>query len=201
LGLPFPLSFLLFIYSFIHYPIYTIDMPSTFLRKNIRLPHRSYLGRSLCFATLWFAQRRRAHASDALIANWLISSLRTYGSRASLPIHAYRLMPDHLHFLAEGTQSTSDVLCFVGTFKQQTSYAFSQRTGRRLWQPKWYDHLLRANDSVEAVCWYIWLNPVRQRICWRPTEYPFHGSFSDCASRLAESAPDSTWLPPWKLPG
>ncbi|MGB9472156.1 MAG: hypothetical protein WBQ59_22630 [Candidatus Acidiferrum sp.] len=104
-------------------------------------------------------------------------------------------MPDHLHFLTEGADPAVNLISLVRSFKQTTGYFFSQRQRQRLWQEKWYDHLLRSNESV--VCWYIWLNPLRKRICTRPSEYPFLGSFSNFASRL-DSPAFATWQPPWK---
>jgi putative transposase len=175
-------------------------MSTAFQRKNIRLPRQNYLGCSFCFATLCFEQRA-AFASNPAIAHWLIDTLNKHAARRSFRIHAYCLMPDHLHFLAQGADPASDVLPFVGAFKQETGYVFSKRTGKRLWQSKWYDHLLRTIESVEAVCWYIWMNPLRKGICDHPSNYPFLGSFSECGSRLDHPATHPTWQPPWKVPG
>ncbi len=106
-------------------------------------------------------------------------------------------MPNHLHFLAEGLHPTADALRFVGSFKQQTSYLFSQRTHQRLWQSKWYDHLLRSTDSHENISWYICQNPVRKGLCQFPSNYPYLGSFSECGSKLLQSSPaTSTWTHP-----
>ncbi|MGB2632298.1 MAG: transposase, partial [Candidatus Acidiferrum sp.] len=158
-------------------------MPQLFRRKNIRLPVPNYQGPHLCFATLCF-NHRAPLASDPAVADWLISTLRECALRKSFLVHAYCVMADHLHFLTEGTNPAMNVISLVRSFKQTTGYLFSQRQRQHLWQEKWSDHLLRNNESVEAVCWYIWLNPGRKRICTRPSEYPFLGSFSNFASRL-----------------
>jgi len=39
----------------------------------------------------------------------------------SFDVHAYCLMPDHLHFLAEGTEPTSDLRHFIKSLKIKTS--------------------------------------------------------------------------------
>ena len=174
-------------------------MPAAFLRKNIRLPRRAYLGCTICFATLCFDQRRN-FALDPAFATWLIDFLRSHAAREFFLIHAYCVMPDHLHFLSEGTYPSADTRAFANHFKQLTGYAFTQRRNLRLRQPMWCDHLVRPNESIEAVCWYIWTNPVRRKLCLRPVDYPFLGSFSDCGSRICSTAPDFTWQPPWKVP-
>jgi len=81
-------------------------------------------------------------------------------------------MPDHFHALVEGLASDSDLLLFVRSFKQSSTRAFSGGNGIPLWQKKFYDHILRAEDSPEAVAWYIWMNPVRKGFCSEPDEYP-----------------------------
>jgi len=108
-------------------------MPPAFDRKNSRLPLMSYLGRSFCFATLCFEQRA-SYACDPKLARWLAIALHEIASQKSLLVHAYCVMPDHLHFLVEGTSPTADILSFVRAFKQKTGYLFSQRKRQRLWQ-------------------------------------------------------------------
>jgi putative transposase len=174
-------------------------MATAFQRKSIRLPRPNYQGHLLCFATLCFDQRA-AFASDPAVAHWLIATLHKCASRKFFLTHAYCVMPDHMHFLIEGTGPNADVLSMARSFKQETGYLFSQRKHQRLWQTKWYDHLLRTGESLEAVCWYIWLNPVRKGICDNPRDYPFLGSFSDCGSRLSQYNTRPTWMPPWKTP-
>jgi putative transposase len=157
-------------------------------RKNIRLSPPNYRGETLLFATLCFHQRT-PFARDPSIAKWLISILQRSASSKFFVIHAYCVMPDHLHFLTEGMHPTADALGFIGFFKQQTGYRFSQRNRRPLWQSKWYDHLLRSTDSPETISWYIWQNPVRAQLCDLPQNYPHLGSFTDCGSKLLQSHP------------
>ena len=48
-------------------------------------------------------------------------------------IPAYCYMPDHVHFLLEGTQDDSDLKRFIKAAKQNSGFYFEQRTGERLW--------------------------------------------------------------------
>jgi hypothetical protein len=106
-------------------------------------------------------------------------------------------MPDHFHFLIEGTTLASDLLAMVKAFRIKTSRAYFLKTNKILWQKKYYDHILRGHDVPEAVAWYIWLNPVRKGLASVPGEFPFAGSFSGLVARL-KTAP-KTWTPPWRL--
>jgi REP element-mobilizing transposase RayT len=107
-------------------------------------------------------------------------------------------MPDHMHFLAQGLADSSNGMKLVEAFKQETAIGFNG--GARLWQFKYYDHILRAKDSPDAVAWYIWLNPVRKGFCKTPSDYPYLGSFSQIGTQLLQSSPRAAWDPPWKKP-
>jgi len=171
-----------------------------FKRKDIRLPTDRYRGRSLYFVTLCFHDRRRLGASPRL-ASWLIASLRKHASVCAFFIHAYCVMPDHMHLLAVGAADASNLTKFVESFKQETAVEFARRTHRRLWQFKYYDRILRASDAADRVAWYIWLNPVRKGFCPRPTDYPFLGSFTELGVKLLKGSVAQEWRPPWKREG
>jgi putative transposase len=168
-----------------------------FLRKDIRLNAEYYLGRRLYFVTLCFHDRRR-FGQNPRIAQWLIEELRKHAANCFFLIHAYCVMPDHVHILVGGASETSSMLTFVVSFKQHTSAEFAQRAHRVLWQFKYYDHILRGRDSADRVAWYIWSNPVRKGLCAKPTEYPFLGSFTEMGTRMLKDAMIDAWVPPWK---
>ncbi|MGH9736466.1 MAG: REP-associated tyrosine transposase [Candidatus Acidiferrales bacterium] len=170
-----------------------------FKRKNIRLPADRYRGRGLFFITLCFHHRRR-FGQNPRIATRLIARLREWSRLCDFLVHAYCVMPDHIHFLTAGTKDTSNLTKFVEGFKQETAIDFARRARSELWQFKYYDHVLRLTDSADGVAWYIWLNPVRKGLCHKPAEYPFAGSFSTVGERMLGSATTTDWVPPWKKP-
>jgi REP element-mobilizing transposase RayT len=172
-------------------------MTGEFKRKNIRLPAANYLGRRSYFVTLCFEGRRRFGAKPG-VAPWLIARLREHAATCGFFVHAYCVMPDHLHALAAAAVDKSNLMKFIESFKQETAVAFERRTHRRLWQAKYYDRILRGSDSPERVAWYIWMNPVRQGLCRSPAMYPFLGSFTEVGARLLKGSPALEWTPPWK---
>jgi REP element-mobilizing transposase RayT len=152
-------------------------MTREFERKNIRLSPENYRGRRLYFLTLCFASRRRFGANPR-IASWLIAHLEKHSAASGFFVHAYCVMPDHMHALVCAVSDESNLMSFVESFKQETAFEFARRAHRSLWQFKYYDHILRGSDSPDRVAWYIWLNPVRASLCRGPKEYPFLGSFT-----------------------
>jgi putative transposase len=146
---------------------------------------------------------RRRFGSNPRVARWLIESLRKHAVTCAFFVHAYCIMPDHVHVLATSAGDESNLMKFIETFKQATAVEFEERTKRRLWQFKYYDSILRRRDGIDRVVWYIWMNPVRQRLCRRPAEYPFLGSFTEVGLRLlkASASPVHEWTPSWKKVG
>ena len=153
----------------------TTTMP--FHHKNIRLARKDYVGKGWFFITLCSANRSKLFTT-ARVCDWVLRCFRDNASSHFFAVHAYCLMPDHVHLLLEGREPSSDLLQVVRAIKLKTSMPFERKTGRPLWQKKFYDHILRRNDSPDAVAWYIWMNPVRAGLCHRPDQYPFLGSLT-----------------------
>lgn len=168
-----------------------------FHHKNIRLSHANYLGQRWFFITVCCANRRKLFTTSK-ICDWFLNILRVNAATHQFAVHAYCLMPDHVHLLAEGLQPQSDLIQFMRAIKIKTSTPVERKMGEALRQKKFYDHILRSNDSPNAVAWYIWMNPVRANLCQLPEQYPFLGSFT--GKWLQPSQPAMGWLPPWRRP-
>ncbi len=93
-------------------------------------------------------------------------------------------MPDHLHFLLEGKTKDADLKKMIAKFKQISAYQYRQNVGQRfiaekepkLWQPSFYDHVLRKDEDLLDVVRYILNNPVRKGLVRHYTEYMYSGS-------------------------
>jgi REP element-mobilizing transposase RayT len=172
-------------------------MAVDFRRKNIRMPSENYIGRRLYFLTLCFNNRRRIGA-DPKIAIWLIERLRAESAKCGFLVHAFCVMPDHIHVLAQGNAGESDLMRFVESYKKGTAFRLEARIGKRLWQFKYYDHIVRTAEVADRIAWYVWMNPVRKGICRAPRDYPFLGSMTEAGTAmLLQDAPEK-WTPPWK---
>jgi putative transposase len=155
----------------------------------------------LYFLTLC-TYERHAYLNQS-VGRWVLTRLLGASAKYDFAVHAYCAMPDHLHILAEALTETAELVKFVSSFKQETGFAYQKRFHRRLWQPRYYDRILRKPEESELVAWYIWLNPVRKGICVAPEEYALSGSFTILDWR-ERCAPAAGWVPPWKtekMPG
>jgi putative transposase len=130
------------------------------------------------------------------IAIRLIEQIRQHSRSHGFAVHAYCVMPDHLHALVFGLGLSSDLLTFVTSLKQKAAYEFYGRFHRILWQKKFYDHILRAKESPERVAAYIWMNPIRKGLCKDVRDYPHSGSFTFDWKKAA--LPVQPWVPSWK---
>lgn len=97
-------------------------------------------------------------------------------AKFSFEVPAYALMPDHVHFLVSASEENADFERMVKAWKQKTGYAWSKQHGQRLWQPGYWERVLRDGDNPLSVCRYIIENPVRAGLVAHPSEYALCGS-------------------------
>ncbi|HSW13416.1 MAG TPA: transposase [Solimonas sp.] len=86
---------------------------------------------------------------------------------------AWVLMPDHLHWLVQlGDLLTLDQL--VRRFKSVSALRINTRRGivGALWQPGYYDHLVRDDENLLDASRYIVANPLRAGLVQRVGDYP-----------------------------
>lgn len=91
----------------------------------------------------------------------------------------YVIMPDHVHFLCrESGESAASLSTFVGKWKQWTAKYAAKRLGLSipLWQPEFFDHLLRSGESPGKTADYLWYNPVRAKLIQEPKDWPYRGN-------------------------
>jgi putative transposase len=167
-----------------------------FRRKNIRLERPCYIGLQWYFLTACTQDRVPRFLDGHLVAETL-ALLRKESQANRFAVQAYCFMPDHLHVLTNGTDLTADFLRLIKIFKQRSAFAFKQNSGLRLWQHQSYDHVLRQDESWQAVAYCIWMNPIRKNLCGRPEEWPSSGSDTVDWHRLM-TPPEELWKPPWK---
>ncbi len=164
-------------------------------RKPIHLARQTYMGRGPYFVTVCCAGRRPAFA-DRCSAEWAVSRLLSTAAAYRFRLHAWCVMPDHVHVLAEGTDDTCNLLLFVRQFKLKTSREWTGSQQPPLWQKNFYDHVLRRDEELPRVAAYIWTNPVRKGLCQDPREFSFCGSQTFPWKQIA--SPGEQWRPPWK---
>ena len=88
-------------------------------------------------------------------------------------------MPDHLHFLVRPQREGASVLKFTDQFKgKTTNRSWNLGWQGKLWQPRYYDHIVRQDESLRAIAGYILANPVRAGLVDSPDQWDWSGLIS-----------------------
>lgn len=100
--------------------------------------------------------------------------LRDAAKQFKVAIHAYVLMPNHLHLLASPSDATglARMMQWVGRHYVPYFNAKYQRTGT-LWQGRYRATVIDADKYLMACSRYIESNPVRTGLAATPAEYPW----------------------------
>ena len=99
-------------------------------RKYARLSPDRYRGRQSYFLTLC-TDRRFPHLADQSASENVQRILTECAGKHSFVLHAFCVMPDHVHILAAGIASTSDAREFIHLFKQRTAFEFRRTNNAR----------------------------------------------------------------------
>lgn len=101
---------------------------------------------------------------------WLRDAARQF----RVAIHAYVLMPDHLHLLASPRDEAGLARMMQWVGRQYVPY-FNTRYGRRgtLWQSRYRAAVIEADRYLLPSCRYIELNPVRAQLAASAGDYPW----------------------------
>jgi putative transposase len=117
--------------------------------------------------------------------------LASASRKLSVAIHAYALMPNHVHLLA--TPDTGDgvgrLMQAVGSGYVRSFNARNRRTGT-LWDGRYYSSLVGSDRYLWNCYRYIELNPVRAGIVVRPEDFRWSSH-----ARNALGAPDPVVTP------
>jgi REP element-mobilizing transposase RayT len=147
-------------------------------------PHRLdliYIEQPLYFVTFTTRDRRSIPSlGDAQLA--LHEYARHAIDKFNIALGRYVIMPDHVHLFVRGGPDFTLSVC-VGGLKRAISAALlkaAQPTGLPpkvgpLWQPGFFDHILRSDESYAEKWNYVRNNPVRAGLVKTPDEWPYQG--------------------------
>ena len=106
-------------------------------------------------------------------AEMLIETLQRYRLLGVFKLHAFVVMPDHVHLLLTTQGKTiSQVMNLIkGGFSRQIGSKFP------VWQRGFADHVVLDRRHFESRREYIHQNPVRARLAATAEEYPYSSAF------------------------
>jgi putative transposase len=138
-----------------------------------------YLGCYHYFVTICTDGKKNLFVKNNYLIEKMIDVLNQTAEKHFFTVWVYCFMPDHLHILVEGINPNSDLKKFIKIFKQRTAYWYSREessAGNKLWQPGYYDHVLRKEEDTAEVMRYILDNPVRKGLVANYLDYRYSGS-------------------------
>jgi REP element-mobilizing transposase RayT len=146
-------------------------------RRSIRLSHYDYSRTGAYFVTICAHERRCLFGrivgtqvllnpiGDVIAREWVRSS----EMRPDVDLDAFVVMPNHLHGIvllgrSEAAATTRPLGHMIRGFKAATTRlvaAAGHGLDHPLWQRNYYEHIIRNEESLEAVRAYIADNPAR----------------------------------------
>ena len=126
------------------------------------------------FFTMNTFRRNRHFMTNDVVGPARDQLLRT-STECGVETVAYCFMPNHLHLLVEGPSDDSELVAFCRLARQRLAHAYARCTSRPLWQPGYWEHVLREGDTSEACALYIFGNPLRKKLAQSIGDYPYSG--------------------------
>lgn len=106
-------------------------------------------------------------------------------------LHSWVIMPNHVHALvtpAAGLTLGEVLQRLKGTSSREVNKVVRRRG--RLWQPDYFDRLIRDEDHFYKVIRYIEWNPVKARLVSDPTAWRWSSASSDSRAELEHLRPE-----------
>jgi putative transposase len=135
--------------------------------KHRTAPHCTYFVTTKAFQSTALFQ---VHAT----ADILVSKLFHYRDTGAYQLHAFVVMPNHLHVLLTPTPTTS-LEKAMQLIKGGSSYEIRNQRGSRLeiWQPGFHEETVRDEADFLSKFRYIEQNPVAARLIDTPADWPW----------------------------
>jgi REP element-mobilizing transposase RayT len=140
-----------------------------------RFPGFDYKGPYRYSLTLATFQRRPLF-TDAQLVETVVDQILIAAGKCSFDVIAYCAMPDHVHVIAHGKTDSAELPKFVHKAKQLSGYYGKRVAGKRVWQPGYFERVLRETEDTRNVVAYVLRNPVRKQLVNDPRDYPYSGS-------------------------
>ena len=177
-----------------------MSKPTTSERRNERWQNVGQAG-DVCFVTTTIEGFRPALAPEP-VARMFLDALQFYRSRGDILLHAWVVMPEHVHLLLTPVRgSISDMMELLKRYTSRQILAWCKEQGRAddlgffaergqidgegysVWMRSFRSVPLQVDQAVLDKIAYIHGNPVRRGLCQTPEDWPFSSaSWYDCGS-------------------
>jgi len=136
-------------------------------------PHRLdliYVNQPLYFVTFTTRDRRVIPSLDH--AQVVLQRYARCGvEKFNVALGRYVIMPDHVHLFVRGDRNFA-LSSWIGGLKRAMSVTLKSP---QLWQPGFFDHVLRKDESYAEKWNYVRENPVRAGLVKAADDWPYQG--------------------------
>ena len=125
---------------------------------------------------------RHALFINTSLANIVVEQIASCRDRGYYRLHAFVLMPDHLHVLITPSDDTTiekAMQMIKGGSAHQMGIERPQKFP--IWQRGFHDRWIRDAEQFWKAKSYIEQNPVKARLAEKPEEYPWSSAFGKIA--------------------
>ena len=129
--------------------------------------------------------------ADPEIADCAESSILRGQELHHYELHAYVIMPNHVHLLLEPRVPLRKITNAVKGTSSRNANARRKSTGKHFWQDESFDHWIRNSQEFERLRRYIEWNPVKAKLAARPEDW----RWSSAHTPPKKSAPHRGLLP------
>lgn len=125
--------------------------------KNVRLKHYDYSQNGYYFVTIC-TNYRRPHLAE--LNSKINSAVQKLNEIEGVKVNYYTILPSHVHVILILNECETHLGEIVRRFKASTS----RETGIKLWQPNYYEHVIRNEQALFRIREYIKNNPLKEKI-------------------------------------
>ena len=119
-------------------------------------------------------------------AQLMVDTLQGYRAKGSFEMHAFVVMPDHVHVLLT---PAPDVSLEKAIQLMKGGFSFRLKSKLDVWERGHFDRRIKDREGYETCVGYIHANPVKEGIVVEAEEYEFSSAHPPA---VVDSMPD--WL-------
>lgn len=127
--------------------------------KNVRLKHYDYASNGYYFVTICTNNRTPClTGQNKKVVAQVIERIPEKGS--GVAVDYYVIMPTHLHIIFV----LQDCRLMLGEIVRRLKAATTRQVGFSVWQPNYYEHVVRSEKALGKIREYIINNPSAEKI-------------------------------------
>jgi putative transposase len=110
-----------------------------------------------------------------------------YGERVrpSYDLHAWVVMPNHVHVVLKPHEKLPEILRWVKTATAVRANSIAGRKGRPFWQREYFDRWIRTDKELASVIAYVEANPVKAGFVISPGDWPWSSAAKPTGGKTA----------------